>query len=294
MNGNLSTFKCLGSLNLLLTRPTDANRLGNESPLMMKKFDSGSRLARIIGLPLLVVAAMIVVWTLVWRSGIFHESAFPAPLAVLRAFADELRTGRLYTDLITSLFRVTCGFGLAVVAGIPVGLWMGQKIMVREAFLPIVNFFRNLSPLAWIPFAILWFGVGDASPIFLIFLSAFFPVVLATMAAAASVPAIYSRVAREFGMGESETLMRVTLPAILPQVVTTLRVTAGVCWLVVVAAEMIAGRDGLGFAVMDARNGLRTDILVVEMIVIGLVGVGIDRALEQLTRIPSIRWGYER
>jgi NitT/TauT family transport system permease protein len=88
--------------------------------------------------------------------------------------------------------------------------------------------------------------------------------------------------------------VRVTLPAIMPQVVTTLRVTAGVCWLVVVAAEMIAGRDGLGFAVMDSRNGLRTDILVVEMIVIGLVGVGIDRALVQLTKVPSIRWGYER
>jgi len=114
------------------------------------------------------------------------------------------------------------------------------------------------------------------------------------MAAAANVPTIYSRVAKDFGIADSEKLLRVTLPAIMPQVVTTLRVTAGVCWLVVVAAEMIAGRDGLGFAVMDARNGLRTDILVVEMIVIGVVGVAIDRALEQLTKVPSIRWGYER
>jgi len=249
---------------------------------------------RSVALPLAVVVAMMVIWTLIWRSGIFHESAFPAPFAVLRAFRDEIRSGQLFTDLITSLFRVSCGFVLAVVAGIPAGLWMGHKEPMRTAFLPVVNFFRNLSPLAWIPFAILWFGVGDASPIFLIFLSAFFPVVLSTMAAAANVPTIYSRVAKDFGMTDSEKLVRVTLPAIMPQVVTTLRVTAGVCWLVVVAAEMIAGRDGLGFAVMDSRNGLRTDILVVEMIVIGLVGVGIDRALVQLTKVPSIRWGYER
>jgi NitT/TauT family transport system permease protein len=249
---------------------------------------------RSVALPLSVVAVVMVIWTLIWRSGIFHESAFPAPFAVLRAFGDEIRSGQLFTDLVTSLFRVSCGFALAGVAGIPAGLWMGQKEPVRTAFLPIVNFFRNLSPLAWIPFAILWFGVGDASPIFLIFLSAFFPVVLSTMAAAANVPTIYSRVAKDFGMTDLEKLVRVTLPAIMPQVVTTLRVTAGVCWLVVVAAEMIAGRDGLGFAVMDSRNGLRTDILVVEMIVIGLVGVAIDRALEQLTKIPSIRWGYER
>src|SRR6202162_5504921 len=244
---------------------------------------------RSIALPLAVVAVMMVIWTIVWRSGIFHPRAFPAPLAVLRGFGEEARTGRLFTDLITSLFRVTCGFGLAVVTGIPAGLWMGQKLLLRTAFLPIVNFFRNLSPLAWIPFAILWFGVADASPIFLIFLSAFFPVVLATMAAASNVPTIYSRVAKDFGMSDLEKLLRVTLPAIMPQVVTTLRVTAGVCWLVVVAAEMIAGRDGLGFAVMDARNGLRMDMLVAEMIVIGLIGVALDRVLVRLTKIPSVR-----
>ncbi len=253
-----------------------------------------SRTLQAIGLPLAVVAALIALWTIVSAAGLFHPSAFPAPAAVLAGFAEELRSGRLFTDLITSLFRVTCGFGLAVASGIPMGLWLGQKAIARTAFLPLVNFFRNLSPLAWIPFAILWFGVGDASSIFLIFLSAFFPIVLATMAAVASVPVVYSRVAQDFGMRDSEKLLRVTLPAIMPQVITTLRVSAGVAWLVVVAAEMIAGRDGLGFAVMDSRNGLRTDILVVEMIVIGLVGVAIDRVLVQLTRIPSVRWGYER
>jgi NitT/TauT family transport system permease protein len=171
---------------------------------------------------------------------------------------------------------------------------MGQTTWARVTFLPVVNFFRNLSPLAWIPFAILWFGVGDASATFLIFLSVFFQVVLATMAAVAQLPAVYSRVAHDYGMTDSEKLIRVTLPAIMPQVITTLRVAAGVAWLVVVAAEMIAGRDGLGFAVMDSRNGLRMDLLAVTMIVIGLVGVAIDRVLFQLTKIPSVRWGYDR
>jgi NitT/TauT family transport system permease protein len=118
--------------------------------------------------------------------------------------------------------------------------------------------------------------------------------VLATMAAVANIPAVYSRVAHDYGMGDFERLVRVTLPAIMPQIITTLRVAAGVAWLVVVAAEMIAGRDGLGFAVMDSRNGLRTDLLVVAMVVIGFVGVAIDRVLVQLTKIPSVRWGYER
>jgi NitT/TauT family transport system permease protein len=249
---------------------------------------------RALLLPALVAAIFIVVWTVVWRAGVFHRSAFPSPLAVVRGFGVEIATGRLLSDSVTSLFRVTCGFLLAVALGIPAGVWMGQKLSARLAFLPMTNFFRNLSPLAWMPFAILWFGVGDAAAMFLIFLSVFFPVVLATMAAVGTIPLVYFHVAQNYGLRRFEKLTRVTLPAIMPQVITTLRVTAGVAWLVDVAAEMIAGRDGLGFAVMDARNGLRTDLLVVEMIVIGIIGVLIDRLLVQLTNVPSVRWGYER
>ena len=245
-------------------------------------------------LPLTVGLGFLGLWALAWRLHLFHESAFPGPIAVFHAFIDEARGGRILNDLVTSLYRVFAGFGLAVIMGVPAGLFLGLKATARAAFLPTVNFFRNLSPLAWIPFAILWFGVGDAPSIFLIFLSAFFPVILATMAAVASIPSVYLQLAHEYGMNGWERLWEVTLPAIMPQIITTLRVTAGLSWLVVVAAEMIAGRDGLGFAVMDSRNGLRTDILVVEMFVIGLVGVAIDRVLVQLERIPSVRWGYER
>ena len=245
-------------------------------------------------LPLALVGVLVVVWSLIWATALFHESAFPSPLAVVRAFKVEMRTGRLVNDVIVSLFRVSCGFSIAVALGIPIGLWLGQQLKPRLALLPIANFFRNLSPLAWIPFAILWFGVGDASTIFLIFLAAFFPVVLATLAAVSGIPAVYLRVAHDYGLTGFEKLFHVTLPAIMPQVITTLRVTAGLSWLVVVAAEMVAGRDGLGFAVMDARNGLRTDLLLVEMIVIGLIGVAIDGVLVRLTNIPSVRWGYER
>lgn len=249
---------------------------------------------RMVLFPSLVAAALAAVWHVVSKSGLFPPSAFPAPEAVVKAFGQEAASGRLFNDIVASLFRVSCGYLLAVAAGIPAGVWMGQVLPARIALLPITNFFRNLSPLAWIPFAILWFGVGDASSIFLIFLAVFFPIVLATMAAVAGIPAVHFRVARSYGLRRFDKLIHVTLPAIMPQVITALRVTAGVAWLVVVAAEMIAGRDGLGFAVMDSRNGLRTDLLVVEMITIGVIGVLLDRLLVQLTTIPSVRWGYER
>lgn len=245
-------------------------------------------------LPILFVFAAVALWAGLSALGVFPETIFPSPLAVVKGFGEELRAGRLVNDLIASLFRVTNGFLLAVVLGVPLGLWLGSRAQARAALLPAVNFFRNLSPLAWIPFAILWFGIGDAPAIFLIFMASFFPVVLATMAAVAGIPAVYFRVARDYGLRGTALLTQVMLPAILPQVITTLRVTAGLAWLVVVAAEMIAGRDGLGFAIWDARNGLRNDLLVVGMIVIGLIGVALDRALVQLTKIPSVRWGYER
>jgi NitT/TauT family transport system permease protein len=241
-----------------------------------------------------VFAGMLGVWLFVASLHLFPEASFPSPLAVVRGFQQEISSGRMLEDTIASLFRVTAGFALAVVLAIPLGLWLGHHERVRFALLPTVNFFRNLSPLAWIPFAVLWFGIGDAPAIFLIFLSTFFTVALAVSAAVANIPSVYFRAAREYGLQGLQLLTGVTLPAIMPQVITTLRVTAGVAWMVVVAAEMIAGRDGLGFAIWDSRNGLRTDLAICEMIVIGIIGVGIDRLLMQLTRMPSIRWGYER
>ena len=239
-------------------------------------------------------AVIVVLWGVVSSLGLFPESLFPAPWAVARGLAVEFASGRLVQDVFASLFRVGAGFLLAVAVGLPAGLLLGHSTTARDALLPSVNFFRNLSPLAWIPFAILWLGIGDPPAIFLIFMAAVFPVILATAAAVAGIPSVYFRVARDLGIVGPRLLGEVTLPAIAPQVITTLRVTAGLSWLVVVAAEMIAGRDGLGFAVWDARNGLRIDLLAAVMVVIGLIGVGIDRLLVQLTRIPSVRWGYER
>ena len=245
-------------------------------------------------LPLLVLLIAVAVWYGLSLLHVFPQSVFPSPLAVARGLGEEVSTGRLLDDLVASLFRVTTGFIIAVALGVPMGLWLGHHVRSRFALLPAINFFRSLSPLAWIPFAILWFGIGDLPAIFLIFMACFFPIVVATVSAVSSIPSIYFRVARDYRFSGLELLTKVTLPAIAPQVITSLRVTAGLAWLVVVAAEMIAGRDGLGFAIWDARNGLRMDLLVAGMIVIGVIGVVIDRILIRLTRIRSLRWGYER
>lgn len=245
-------------------------------------------------LPLFTLVGALLLWWGVTRLRLFPESAFPGPQAVALGFLEEFRSGRTVRDIVASLFRVTSGFLLAVLTSLPVGLWLGHHTAGRAALLPAVNFFRNLSPLAWIPFAILWFGIGDTPAIFLIFLASFFPLTLSTLAAVAGIPSVYFQVARDYGIRGGNVLLRVTLPAIMPQFITALRVTAGVAWMVVVAAEMLAGKDGLGFAVWDARNGLRTDLLVCQMVVIGVIGVGIDRLIVGLTHLPEVRWGYAR
>jgi NitT/TauT family transport system permease protein len=245
-------------------------------------------------LPLATGAALLLTWWAAFHLGMFPKGTVPSPEAVLAAFRGELGSWRLAKDIIASLYRVAFGYVGAVVWAVPIGLVVGRWAPARHALLPWVNFFRSLSPIAWIPFAIIWFGIGDPPAIFIIFLAVFPQIVLATAAAAAAVPRVYYRVAEDLGMSAADKLFRVTLPAILPQLVTSLRVAIGVAWMVVVAAEMIAVRSGLGFLIIDARNGLRMDLVVVGMITIGAIGIGLDALFAQLARVPSVRWGFDR
>ncbi len=246
-----------------------------------------------VALPVSLVILLAGSWYFISAKHIFTDSVFPSPSSVIDAFNEKLHH-RLYDDLIASLYRVSAGFTLSVLLGIPLGLWMGLNPLIRTTLMPAVNFMRSLSPLAWIPFAIMWFGLGDSPSIFLIFMTAFFPIALSTCAAVGNVPSILFRVGRDYEMTGIELLFGVTLPAIMPQIITSLRITAGLSWVVVVAAEMLAGQDGLGFLIWDGRNKLRPDQVVVGMIIIGIIGVIIDRLLAQLTRIPSVRWGYDQ
>jgi NitT/TauT family transport system permease protein len=245
-------------------------------------------------LPVIVLLILLLIWFFISSVNLFPAYALPSPWAVWKSFQEEIRAGRLATDVIASLWRVAVGFVISVLLGIPAGLWLGQHIRARQAFVPMLNFFRFLSPLAWIPFAILWFHIGDKPAVFLIFMASFFPLSLATMSAVATIPSIYFRVAKDYNYKGLDLLTKVTFPAVLPEVITALRVSYGIAWVVIVAAEMVGCQDGLGYGIWEARNGLRLDSAVCYMIIIGLLGMGIDRLLAQLTKLPNVRWGYER
>jgi NitT/TauT family transport system permease protein len=243
-------------------------------------------------LPALVGAGLLAAWWLAWA--VSPVGTVPSPPQVVDGFGQEIASGRLATDLVASLYRVSFGFVLAAVLAIPLGVAVGRSLATRLALLPWVNFFRSISPIAWIPFAILWFGIGDPPAIFIIFMATFFQLVLATAAAAAGVPRVYYRVAEDLKMSRADVLVRVTIPAIMPQLSTALRVAIGVAWMVIVAAEMMGLQSGIGFLIIDARSALRMDLVVVGMITVGVIGIAIDWLFSRIARIPSVRWGFER
>ena len=158
---------------------------------------------------------------------------------------------------------------------------------------PVIQILRPISPIAWIPVAIMLFGIGDTAAVFLIFLAAFFPIVVSAMNGVRNVPAMYRRAGRNFGLSPSQLLSRVVLPAALPQMLVGLRIALGIAWLVVVAAEMIASNSGLGYLVIDARNsGKRYDLVVAAMIMIGVIGLALDLVIRRAERLRSVRWGF--
>ncbi len=157
----------------------------------------------------------------------------------------------------------------------------------------MIQILRPISPIAWISLAILWFGVSDAAPVFLIFLSSVFPITVSATAAVQNLQPVYLRAASNFELGRMRLFRRVILPATLPQILTGIRIALGIAWLVVVAAEMIAVNSGLGYLIIDARNaGKRYDLVVAGMVVIGLIGLALDLVVRRLERFDEVSWGY--
>jgi NitT/TauT family transport system permease protein len=238
-----------------------------------------------------LVALLLVAWHV--AIGLQEDPILPRPLSVASGIVELAERGLLLKYVVASLFRVTWGFVAAAVLAIPIGLTIGWYRRAELAVNPLIQVLRPISPLAWIPIAILWFGVGDLAAVFLIFLASFLPLTVTAMNAVAGIPEIYLNAARNFGLRRSQIVFQVLYPAVTPQLIIGLRITLGIAWLVVVAAEMIAVNSGLGFLIVDARNaGNRYDLVVAGMVMIGIIGLLLDTAVRMLERIPSIRWGY--
>jgi NitT/TauT family transport system permease protein len=226
------------------------------------------------------------------------DSLLPRPWQVVTGTLEIAREGLLHRYIISSLFRVTWGFFLAALVGIPFGLIIGWWPAGQAIANPFIQLLRPISPIAWIPLAILWFGLTELGPIFLIWYASVFPIIVSAAAAVRNIQPVYVRAARNFGLGQFELFRRVILPATLPQILTGLRIALGIAWLVVVAAEMVVTNPaigGLGFMIMDARSaGSRYDLVVAGMVIIGVIGLLLDTLIRQLENFDEVRWGHGR
>ena len=240
---------------------------------------------------LTLIGALIALWWIAVAAT--HSVIFPTPWAVVTGTLELVRDGSLWRHIGASLMRVGVGFGLAVCVAVPLGLWMGWVHGAYRTLNPIFQILRPISPIAWIPIAILWFGVGDASPIYLIFISSVFPMIVQTVVGVHTIEKRYLRAAENFGVSRRTLFARVVIPAVLPEILVGMRIGLGVAWLVVVAAEMIALHSGLGYMIMDSRNaGNRYDLVVAGMIIIGLIGLSLDGIMRMLEGTRWVRWRY--
>jgi len=243
-------------------------------------------------LPLGAVLLALLAWHLLVT--FTRTQVFPLPAEVARGFAELLRKGVLWRYAGDSLRRVAFGFGAAALLGIALGVPLGRAAALDRLVNPLIQLLRPISPLAWMPLAVIWFGLSDLAPTFLIFLAAFFPVVVATASAVRTIPPAFFRAATNFALPRGALLRRVLLPAILPRVLTGLRVALGIAWMVVVAAEMLGVDSGLGYLILDSRNaGKRYDLVIAGMLMIGAIGLLLDLGMRRLERLPAVRWGFQ-
>jgi NitT/TauT family transport system permease protein len=210
---------------------------------------------------------------------------FPAPSKALADLATLLSSGYLVKALYASLFRVVCGFAIAVTVGITLGAVMARIRLVNDVFDPLVELLRPISPLAVFPLAILWFGIGDASKIFVIALAASFPVILNTYAGVRSIDPNFFRASQSLGANPIEIFTTIVLPGSLPQIFTGVRLAWGISLIVIIAAEMVGATVGIGYMVLEAQQTFRTERVFAGIIVIGLLGFLTDLGFHRLRKI---------
>jgi NitT/TauT family transport system permease protein len=234
-----------------------------------------------IVLPIITAAIIIALWSIAVKSS--GTKIFPTPTAVAKAIATLAEKSLLWRYIGDSLTRVFAGYFAALIAGVPLGFLLGWYAPLARAINPLIQMLRPISPLAWMPLAVIWFGVSNAAPIFLIFLASFFPIVVAAMNGVRNVPPMYLQAGRNFGLTTSQLMIRVVAPAVLPRIIVGLRLAFGIAWVVLVAAEMIAVDSGLGYLIIDARNaGKRYDLVVAGMLMIGVIGLLLDTAIRRI------------
>ena len=234
---------------------------------------------------------LIAVWQLVVVIGKYDSALFPSPLLVFEGIVSLIRDGTLFIHFQVSLLRFLAGYLLAVVSAVTLGLLLGRMPSLWGVIDPIVQILRPVSPIAWSPFIVLWFGIGDIPAIVIIFIAAFFPVLLSTVSAVRKVDKTYLKVAENFEINRFSLLRKIIFPAAFPMIANGLHIAVGTAWVFLVAGEMVGAQSGLGYLIVDARNSMRLDLVMAGILFIGISGLLLDKLVGVFEQSINRIWG---
>lgn len=246
-------------------------------------------LPRRLGISLLTLGALLALWWLVARLGLISPLFLPPPAQVLQQFAtlagpQGFMDATLWQHLAASLQRILIALAAATLCGVTVGLAMGLSPTLRGMLDPLIELYRPVPPLAYLPLMVIWFGIGETSKVLLIYLAIFAPVAMATLAGVQGAKQVRLRAARALGANRWQVLWCVIVPGALPDMLTGLRIGLGVGWSTLVAAELIAATRGVGFMVQAAGEFLATDVVLAGILVIALIAFTLELGLRALQR----------
>lgn len=237
------------------------------------------------------VAILILIWQLLFSVSNYDKALFPSPKMAFDALVEMTVNGKLFENIKTSMYRFVTGYFSSVIVAVILGLILGRLPKVFQYINPAVQLLRPISPTAWMPFIVLLFGIGDVPAIVIIFIAAFFPVLLSTVSAVGNIDPIYLKVSKNFGIKQPALTWKVIFPAAFPQIANGIHLALGTAWIFLVAGEMVGAQSGLGYQIIDARNNIRADILLATILVIGIIGILLDSLLKFIEKLVLKSWG---
>lgn len=236
---------------------------------------------------------LVGIWQLIVLAGGFNPSLFPPPLKTFDSLLEMIIDGTLFGHLQISLFRFLSGYVSAVIIAVMLGLILGRLPAFWAIIDPVVQVLRPVAPIAWAPIIILFFNMGSASAIVIIFIAAFYPVLLSTVSAVRKVDPVYLRVAQNFEIRQPQLMTKIIFPAAFPYITNGLHIALGTAWIFLVSGEMVGAQSGLGYLIVDGRNSFRMDWVFVAIIVIGISGMLLDKAIRLFERWVEKQWGQD-
>lgn len=236
---------------------------------------------------------LLVIWQVIVMMGSYEAALLPPPKQVAQTLWSLIASGVLFQHIAISLYRFSIGYSMAAIIGIGLGIMLGRLPLVWRYINPSIQLLRPVSPIAWSPFIVLFAGIGNLPAMVIIFIAAFFPILLATVTAVSKVSPVYLQLAQNFELSRLATVKKIIIPASFPAIMSGLQVALGSAWIFLVAGEMVGAQSGLGFLIIDARNALRLDMVFAAIAVIGLLGLAFNTIIQRISHHVTKQWGAQ-